>query len=258
MIADRRLGRTHVVDFFPPLNSLGKLAFIALLLGLGVEILRSCLGELLSDSSPALSVVVDPTQARARVAVSERLLVPGRAAVRKRRPLSTLRLHSSDRFVGRPTTAPKCPRMASTPSLLSPQMRAGLFDLPTDHDEVSDVTRSRRRTSPSRGSTVDSTTGSVSRCSSRSSMTSGDSASSTSSYRSRSSTSSPSSSGSSQGSSISTPAATRRDGSTRARSFSTSNCARSGKRAQSGSSRQDCPPDAASAPQSCPPARSSA
>jgi len=26
--------------------------------------------------------------------------------------------------------------MASTPSLLSPQMRAGLFDLPTDHDEV--------------------------------------------------------------------------------------------------------------------------
>jgi TnpA family transposase len=26
--------------------------------------------------------------------------------------------------------------MVSTPSLLSPQMRAGLFDLPTDHDEV--------------------------------------------------------------------------------------------------------------------------
>jgi len=26
--------------------------------------------------------------------------------------------------------------MASTPSLLSPQKRAGLFDLPTDHDEV--------------------------------------------------------------------------------------------------------------------------
>ncbi len=67
--------RARVIDSFPALSGFGKLAFVALLLALGVQILRVCLGDFLNDANPALSILIDPTQARARVAVSRRLLV---------------------------------------------------------------------------------------------------------------------------------------------------------------------------------------
>jgi hypothetical protein len=54
---------------------IGKIAFAALLLVLGVEIVKFALGDLWSDTDPLRSIVVDPTQSRARVAVSHRLLV---------------------------------------------------------------------------------------------------------------------------------------------------------------------------------------
>ena len=48
---------------------------MGLLLALGVSILRHSLGDYLSgEADPALAIVIDPTQASARVAVSERLM----------------------------------------------------------------------------------------------------------------------------------------------------------------------------------------
>jgi hypothetical protein len=50
------------------------LGFVGVLLVLGVEIVRHSLGDFLSDTNPALSIVVDPTQFGARLSVSETLL----------------------------------------------------------------------------------------------------------------------------------------------------------------------------------------
>jgi hypothetical protein len=67
--------RTRTIAISPALVGFARLAFIALLFGLGVEILRCSLGDLLSHTDPALSIAIDPTQAGARVAVSERIMV---------------------------------------------------------------------------------------------------------------------------------------------------------------------------------------
>ena len=47
---------------------------MGLLLALGVSILRHSLGDFWGEADPALSIFIDPTQASARVAVSERLM----------------------------------------------------------------------------------------------------------------------------------------------------------------------------------------
>ena len=62
------------VEFPSALVGFARLAFVGLLLALGVSILRHSLGDLTSEADPALSIVIDPTQASARVAVSERLM----------------------------------------------------------------------------------------------------------------------------------------------------------------------------------------
>jgi len=62
------------VEFTSALVGFARLAFVGLLLALGVSILRHSLGDLTSEADPALSIVIDPTQASARVAVSERLM----------------------------------------------------------------------------------------------------------------------------------------------------------------------------------------
>ena len=62
------------VEFPAALVGFARLAFVGLLLALGVSILRHSLGDLWSEADPALSIVIDPTQASARVAASERLL----------------------------------------------------------------------------------------------------------------------------------------------------------------------------------------
>ncbi len=62
------------VEFPQAFVSLARLAFVGLLLALGVSILRHSLGDLWSEADPALSIAIDPTQASARVAVSERLM----------------------------------------------------------------------------------------------------------------------------------------------------------------------------------------
>jgi tetratricopeptide (TPR) repeat protein len=66
--------RIRGVEFPHAFVSLARLAFVGLLLALGVSILRHSLGDLWSEADPALSVAIDPTQASARVAVSERLM----------------------------------------------------------------------------------------------------------------------------------------------------------------------------------------
>jgi hypothetical protein len=58
----------------PAFIAIGRMAFVALLLALGVEIVRFSLGDLLSGDDPELSIIVDPTQTGARVAVSRRLM----------------------------------------------------------------------------------------------------------------------------------------------------------------------------------------
>ena len=62
------------VEFPQAFVTLARLAFVGLLLALGVSILRHSLGDLWSEADPALSIAIDPTQASARVAVSERLM----------------------------------------------------------------------------------------------------------------------------------------------------------------------------------------
>ena len=66
--------RIRGVEFPAALVSLARLVFVGLLLALGVSILRHSLGDLSGEADPALSIVIDPTQASARVAVSERLM----------------------------------------------------------------------------------------------------------------------------------------------------------------------------------------
>jgi tetratricopeptide (TPR) repeat protein len=66
--------RIRGVEFPHAFVSLARLAFVGLLLALGVSILRHSLGDLWSEADPALSIAIDPTQASARVAVSERLM----------------------------------------------------------------------------------------------------------------------------------------------------------------------------------------
>ena len=66
--------RIRGVEFPQAFVSLARLAFVGLLLALGVSILRHSLGDLWSEADPALSIAIDPTQASARVAVSERLM----------------------------------------------------------------------------------------------------------------------------------------------------------------------------------------
>ncbi len=53
---------------------LSRLGFVALLLVLGLEIVRHSLGDVLSNDDPALSIIVDPTQSGARLSVSDALL----------------------------------------------------------------------------------------------------------------------------------------------------------------------------------------
>ena len=62
------------VEFPQAIVSLARLVFVGLLLALGESIVRHSLGDLWSEADPALSIVIDPTQASARVAVSERLI----------------------------------------------------------------------------------------------------------------------------------------------------------------------------------------
>ena len=66
--------RIRGVEFPQATVSLARLVFVGLLLALGVSILRHSLGDLWSEADPALSIAIDPTQASARVAVSERLM----------------------------------------------------------------------------------------------------------------------------------------------------------------------------------------
>ena len=58
----------------PAFIAIRRVAFVALLLALGVEIVRFSLGDLLSGDDPELSIIVDPTQTGARVVVSRRLM----------------------------------------------------------------------------------------------------------------------------------------------------------------------------------------
>jgi len=66
--------RTRGVEFPSALVGFARLAFVGLLLALGVSISRHSLGDWWSEADPALSIVIDPTQASARVAVSDRLM----------------------------------------------------------------------------------------------------------------------------------------------------------------------------------------
>jgi tetratricopeptide (TPR) repeat protein len=66
--------RIRGVEFPAVLVGFARLVFVGLLLALGLSILRQSLGELSAEADPALSIVIDPTQASARVAVSERLM----------------------------------------------------------------------------------------------------------------------------------------------------------------------------------------
>jgi tetratricopeptide (TPR) repeat protein len=66
--------RIRGVELPAALVGFARLVFVGLLLSLGVSILRHSLGDLSSEADPALSIVIDPTQASARVAVSERLM----------------------------------------------------------------------------------------------------------------------------------------------------------------------------------------
>ena len=59
---------------WPVLLALGRVGFVGLLLVLGAEIVRHSLGDVLSNTHPALSIIVDPTQSAARLSVSENLL----------------------------------------------------------------------------------------------------------------------------------------------------------------------------------------
>ena len=59
---------------WPVFLALSQLGFVGLLLVLGVEILRHSLGDFLSDANPALAIIIDPTQAQARLSVSEALI----------------------------------------------------------------------------------------------------------------------------------------------------------------------------------------
>ena len=59
----------------PTFIAIGRVAFVALLLALGVEIVRFSLGDLLSGDDPELSTIVDPTQTEARVTLSRRLMM---------------------------------------------------------------------------------------------------------------------------------------------------------------------------------------
>jgi hypothetical protein len=69
------------VEFPAALVGFARLVFVGLLLALGVSILRHSLGDYLSgEADPALSVVIDPTQAGARVAVSERMMADSKIA----------------------------------------------------------------------------------------------------------------------------------------------------------------------------------
>jgi len=67
--------RPSAVAFSPRLVGFARLAFFGLLLALGLSMLRHSLGDLLSKADPALSIVIDPTQSEARVAVSQRMMV---------------------------------------------------------------------------------------------------------------------------------------------------------------------------------------
>ena len=75
-MTERRTAPTvRDVEFPAALGVLARLVFVGLLLALGVSILRHSLGDYLSgEADPALAIVIDPTQASARVAVSERLM----------------------------------------------------------------------------------------------------------------------------------------------------------------------------------------
>jgi len=66
--------RIRGVEFPPALVGFARLVFVGLLLALGVSILRHSLGDFWGEADPALSIFIDPTQASARVAVSERLM----------------------------------------------------------------------------------------------------------------------------------------------------------------------------------------
>jgi tetratricopeptide (TPR) repeat protein len=66
--------RIRGVEFPAVLVGFARLVFVGLLLALGLSILRHSLGDLSAEADPALSIVIDPTQASARVAVSERLM----------------------------------------------------------------------------------------------------------------------------------------------------------------------------------------
>ena len=75
MTERRTAPRIRGVEFPAALVGFARLVFVGLLLALGVSILRHSLGDYLSgEADPALAIVIDPTQASARVAVSERLM----------------------------------------------------------------------------------------------------------------------------------------------------------------------------------------
>jgi hypothetical protein len=69
-------GRTSLrilgVEFPSALIGFVRLAFLGLLLALGVSISRHSIGDWWSEADPELSVAIDPTQASARVAISDR------------------------------------------------------------------------------------------------------------------------------------------------------------------------------------------
>jgi hypothetical protein len=73
--------RIRGVEFPAALVGFARLVFVGLLLALGVSILRHSLGDYLSsEADPALAIVIDPTQASARIAVSERLMADSKIA----------------------------------------------------------------------------------------------------------------------------------------------------------------------------------
>jgi tetratricopeptide (TPR) repeat protein len=73
--------RIREVEFPAALVGFARLVFVGLLLALGVSILRHSLGDYLwGEPDPALAIVIDPTQASARVAVSERLIAYSKIA----------------------------------------------------------------------------------------------------------------------------------------------------------------------------------
>src|SRR5579863_4696138 len=74
MTERRSVLRIRGVEFPRVFVGFARLIFVGLLLALGVSILRHSLGDLWSEDDPALSVVIDPTQANARLTVSERLM----------------------------------------------------------------------------------------------------------------------------------------------------------------------------------------